>query len=652
MILYAAFAVVCVFIVLACPVQAQTFDATHLREPVDLGVKWLVHAGDDPTYASPDFDDSHWTPFDPYSSITALFPRTKPDVIWYRLRVKVDPAQTGLALRESNISQAFEIYVNGESVIASGQVAPFKPNTQNARLLARIPDKLLAAGSLLIAMRVHLSTSEWTNGQDPGFYSTNLTIGQEETLKRDDWLGIVGENALSWIDHLLFIGLGPIALVLYVSQRSQSEYLWIFALGVQRIVEDLFHFVSTFQSIPIVWALPGNLVSIASPFLWTSMYFAFVHQRVGWRWRIILAFAGVMNFVNSLQGMFLSSSLSFQLFANLPFLVLLSVVIPIVLAVHWRRGNREAGILLIPVILFSLYLYAEVGFGAMFEFPAWRPMALRGLGFVDRFPAGPFVLSLNFISGILSTLSLAIIMLLRSTSMSRRQALLEGELAAAQEVQRIILPELKDSVPGFTVESIYQPAQQVGGDFFQVLPAGQGGLLFVMGDVAGKGLPAAMLVSVLVGAIRGVAEYTCDPSELLANLNDRLIGRTQGGFATALSAHIAADGLVTIANAGHLSPYLDGREVDLSGALPLGIEPQAHYASSHFHLIPGSRLAFYSDGVVEARNDKGELFGFERGKAISTQPAADIVEAAKNFGQEDDITVVAIARDAAVAHAA
>jgi hypothetical protein len=228
--------------------------------------------------------------------------------------------------------------------------------------------------------------------------------------------------------------------------------------------------------------------------------------------------------------------------------------------------------------------------------------------------------------------------------MSRQQALLEGELAAAREVQQVILPERAEAVPGFKVESVYQPSRQVGGDFFQVLPTGDGGLLVVVGDVAGKGLPAAMLVSVLIGAIRGVAEYTKDPAELLGRLNERLIGRTQGGFSTALVARIQADGAVTIANAGHLSPYLDGQEVELPGALPLGVVENAMYQVTHFHLPQGSRLTFYSDGVVEAQNAKGELFGFERGKAISTQPAAAIVQAATQFGQEDDITVVTIER--------
>ena len=266
--------------------------------------------------------------------------------------------------------------------------------------------------------------------------------------------------------------------------------------------------------------------------------------------------------------------------------------------------------------------------------------------------AGPFQIWLQTLLDILAALSLALIILLRSNRQSRQQALLESELEAAREVQRVILPEQIETVPGFTVESVYQPAQQVGGDFFQILPDSRGGLLIVVGDVAGKGLPAAMLVSVLVGAIRTAAAYSQSPSEVLAQLNERLVGRTHGGFSTALAAHITADGWVTIANAGHLSPYLDGKEIELPGALPLGILSAAVYDPIQFHLPHGSRLTFYSDGVVEAQNQNGELFGFDRAKHLSTQTAARIVQAAVQFGQSDDITVVAIRRASAIASAA
>jgi serine phosphatase RsbU (regulator of sigma subunit) len=138
----------------------------------------------------------------------------------------------------------------------------------------------------------------------------------------------------------------------------------------------------------------------------------------------------------------------------------------------------------------------------------------------------------------------------------------------------------------------------------------------------------------------------------LHKINDRLVGRTGGGFTTALVAHIRPDGRMVIANAGHLPPYLDGRELYLPGALPLGLTADPVYESTWLQLGKGSRLTFYSDGVVEAQNQKGELFGFERGCELSTRKAGEIAAAAKAFGQRDDITVVTIERvDAATAAA-
>jgi serine phosphatase RsbU (regulator of sigma subunit) len=285
----------------------------------------------------------------------------------------------------------------------------------------------------------------------------------------------------------------------------------------------------------------------------------------------------------------------------------------------------------------------------MSQIPSLAADGLAVSNILFHYALGPFTVDINSICASLFILSLALIIVLRSTRMSRQQALLESEMAAAREVQQIMLPEAIQDVPGFSIECAYEPAQQLGGDFFQILPAPEGTLLVVIGDVAGKGLPAAMLVSVLVGAIRGVAEYTSEPVELLANLNQRLVGRVDGGFSTALAARILPDGLVMMANAGHLAPYLDGREVEVPGALPLGAKPGTRYETVRLQLPRGSRLTFYSDGIIEAQNAERELFGFERGRALSMEPVAAIVEAAKGFGQQDDMTVIAITRDAAAA---
>jgi phosphoserine phosphatase RsbU/P len=131
---------------------------------------------------------------------------------------------------------------------------------------------------------------------------------------------------------------------------------------------------------------------------------------------------------------------------------------------------------------------------------------------------------------------------------------------------------------------------------------------------------------------------------MLTQLNERMMGRTHDGFATALAAHITRDGKVSIASAGHLPPYLNGREIDLAPALPLGIMGGACYDTVGLLLDPDSRLTFYTDGVVEAQNRNHELFGFDRGRDMSAQPAAMIAEAAMEFGQQDDITIISIER--------
>jgi Stage II sporulation protein E (SpoIIE) len=225
------------------------------------------------------------------------------------------------------------------------------------------------------------------------------------------------------------------------------------------------------------------------------------------------------------------------------------------------------------------------------------------------------------------------------------KALLESEMAAARQVQQVILPDPTQSVPGFVIESVYKPAREVGGDFFQILPMGTRGLLFVIGDVSGKGLPAAMLVSLVIGSLRAIAEEIHDPVVLLRKLHCVITGHTPEGFVTALAAFIEDNGLATIANAGHLSPYLDGQEIQLPGGLPLGVCGAGRYEDTRLELQAGSRLTFLSDGVVEAQKANGELFGFDRAKSMSRGSAAAIAEAAVQFGQADDITVVTIERD-------
>jgi len=217
-------------------------------------------------------------------------------------------------------------------------------------------------------------------------------------------------------------------------------------------------------------------------------------------------------------------------------------------------------------------------------------------------------------------------------------------------VQERMVPPALD-IPGFAIQSAYRPAKHVGGDFFFVRAGHNGayqdnrdlagGAFVVVGDVSGKGLRAALTVSAIMGALRTMPDL--EPSRILAALNRGLTGQLGGGFVTCCAITISSDGVAKIANAGHLPPYRNGKEMTLDCGLRLGILPGAEYRETKFGLTPSDCLTLLTDGVLEARNPaSGELFGFDRTAAISKDSAEKVAHAAQEFGQEDDITVLTL----------
>jgi hypothetical protein len=224
---------------------------------------------------------------------------------------------------------------------------------------------------------------------------------------------------------------------------------------------------------------------------------------------------------------------------------------------------------------------------------------------------------------------------------ARARAAFAAELHAASTVQQLLLQSASRPTPGFQVESVYLPASEVGGDFFFVSSAPDGSLIAIVGDVSGKGLTAAMRVAMILGALR--RETSHDPGEVLFGLNNALIAQGQLGFTTACCIRISLSGEYILSNAGHIAPYLSGREIETPSALPLGLMLDQTYDVTRGRLNSGERLVLLSDGVPEARSQTGELYGFERLSSLTRMSAQEIAEAAQLFGQEDDITVLTLA---------
>ena len=298
----------------------------------------------------------------------------------------------------------------------------------------------------------------------------------------------------------------------------------------------------------------------------------------------------------------------------------------------FRQGNARDRMV---AAAFSVYFFARLTVSTNFQ-------RLTGIGNYVTFGSWRWPVAM---STIFSLLAATLVIFARDLIRDRREKeRMAAELAAARAIQQVLIPDQTPTVPGFNIQSVYKPFGEVGGDFFQIIATSNGGALAVIGDVSGKGIPAAMTVSLLVGTVRTLAHYTQSPGEILAAMNQRMLARSHGGFTTCLVLRADPDGTLTIANAGHIAPYLDGQELPIENSFPLGISPDTIYAESTFRMSPKQQLTLLTDGVIEARDKAGALFGFERSASLSTQPAEAIAQAAQAFGQDDDITVLSLTR--------
>jgi phosphoserine phosphatase RsbU/P len=300
------------------------------------------------------------------------------------------------------------------------------------------------------------------------------------------------------------------------------------------------------------------------------------------------------------------------------------------------QRDRDALILLVPTLLWQGFPFIDSILLITWQL-GWQRWASH---WVFPLLTKPFVLMPGPAVGTIFIFALLVFLIRRFSFARQEETRLSSEFESARTIQSLLIPAKPPSTPGFAIESVYLPASEVGGDFFQIVPASDGSLLVVVGDVSGKGLKAAMTVSAIIGALRGCAARK--PAEVLAHLNCVLHGQITG-FVTCTGALISADGSMSLANAGNPAPYCNGEELAVDSGLPLGIVANSDYSETSYQLNPGDHLTFLSDGVVEATNEHGELFGFDRTQAISNRSASTIAEIAKQFGQQDDITVLTIA---------
>jgi steroid delta-isomerase-like uncharacterized protein len=239
---------------------------------------------------------------------------------------------------------------------------------------------------------------------------------------------------------------------------------------------------------------------------------------------------------------------------------------------------------------------------------------------------------------------------------------IEQELQVARRIQHALLPKEVPTLEGWEISPFYRPARQVGGDFYDFLELPNEHLGLVVGDATGKGVPAALVMSSARSMLRALAQASDSPGDVLRRANDPLVMDIPPNmFVTCFYAILdPKSGRLVYANAGHDMPYLcrsdDVEELRARG-MPLGLMPGMGYEEKETILEADEAALFYSDGLVEAHDPKGEMFGFPRLQALISEHGEEppleeaLLEELYSFvgegwEQEDDITLVTLRRSA------
>jgi hypothetical protein len=610
--------------------QTILVDSPSMDGTQSQSASWRYAAEDNPAFASPQFDDRAWRVVAPREALPGAHALRNPGPThtWARLHLRVTGPPRPLAVAFTSVSVfPYAVYANGTLVAQSPGFA--QSELQHAEPFSI---SLPAQSEVTLAVRFFCPRNQVMRS----FPIVRVEVGGRASIGTSIALHRYQDFSETQIAQLISVALSlgnaVFAMTLLFAQRSRREYFWLAMLSMPNVLFTLMSVLVNFGYVP------------ASP-LWLLLY-----REAGCFANIallefvpLLTQIAPLRFIRPLQAMLvLLPAIAFfsdPLFSYSVLLAVASVVVVITVYIvkALLQRNVEALLLSFPLVLLlvaTLLSFGNILFPAHVPFPGI--LYIGGLGLrAEQLPLW------------LAFLTVLAILQLRFVRVSQNEQQTAAELEAARVIQHLLIPDNLPEVAGFALGSVYSPALQVGGDFFQILPLASGALV-VLGDVSGKGVPAAMTVALLVGSFRTLAQRTQSPAALLNALNGLLHGRTSG-FTTCVVLHLEpALGQFVAASAGHLEPYLDGQTLPLVSNLPLGVSLDTEFDEQVFPFRSGQILTLLTDGVVEAFHPRTrELFGFERTQAVSHLPATRIGAVVSSFTAgappSDDITILSIA---------
>ena len=240
---------------------------------------------------------------------------------------------------------------------------------------------------------------------------------------------------------------------------------------------------------------------------------------------------------------------------------------------------------------------------------------------------------------------------------------MEEELNIARDLQISMLPASSPKIPGFDIAAVSSPAREVGGDFFDFIEMGDDKLGFIVGDVTGKSVSAALVMSASRSVFRMLSEEQLNVGEIMIRANRRMKKDIKSGMFVALLYAVldSRERTLSLCSAGQTQPILFSAEsgeavlVQTEGdTFPIGILDDVEYEQTRLRLFPGDRCVFYTDGIVEATNEQGEIFGFERlqelmrgagimnAESLLKEIISKVEDFVGNAPQHDDLTIIVV----------
>jgi hypothetical protein len=542
----------------AAPAQIVAAPIMLGQSVVPLYGPWKFQIGDSPVdpvthaplWSEPDYDDSTWETVDLKPNQGMVDPFTgDPAYVsgwtmkghpgywgwaWYRLRVSIvaKPGDQKAIATFGWVDDAYQLFDNGVLLGSWGKFrGPGKPPiayfTQPAMFV--LPQHPSAARSgpesvestEVLAFRVWMGPVRLSHHPFTGGFHYAPVLGESGAIAakyRAEWLELAQQYAFSGLMGGLFLLLAVVAASLVLFDRSDRVYLWVAAALMLAASRECIFSLANWTELVSIREFFLALEVLAAPLeiaVWSTVWWKwFQLRRPAWVLKTIATLMLLDMFfellgANLLYDIPASTSLVFHASSEVVRLGLLGLL-AFIAGKGIRERGREGWLVLPAVVLMAFEQFQS---------------ELISLHMHGTFFIFGTVFFYNEAADMVLAAAIALLLLRRLVLSIRRQRQMALDVKQAQEVQQVLMPKEQPPIPGLTIETVYLPAREVGGDFFQIVHHPTDGSAFIVaGDVAGKGLKAGMMVALLVGAIRTATDSSFDPEYVLGVLNKRLSG--------------------------------------------------------------------------------------------------------------------------------